>query len=144
MGGDLRGGFEEVAHVDREAEIGEGGGDDLGAAIVAVLAHLSAEDRRRAVLLVREGGNPRLHLGILRIAPVAVAIDAGDDTRDGVVTAEDILQRPRDLAQSGADAGSTDSGTGLSTMPSPDSYSPYGGATGPFPTAPYVAPQTQP
>ncbi|WP_459907787.1 tetratricopeptide repeat protein [Caballeronia sp. HLA56] len=41
-------------------------------------------------------------------------------------------------------SGSTDSGTGLSTMPSPDSYSPYGGATGPFPTAPYVAPQTQP
>jgi len=35
-------------------------------------------------------------------------------------------------------------GSGTTTMPSPDSYSPFGGPSGPLPTMPYVAPNGQP
>ena len=63
MRGDFGRGFEEVAHVDGEAEIGEGGGDHLGAAVVAVLAHLGDEDATAGGrALVAEGGEARLHL----------------------------------------------------------------------------------
>ena len=44
--GGLRRGREERADIDVEAEIGEGGGDHLLAAVVAVLAHLGDEDAR--------------------------------------------------------------------------------------------------
>nr|WP_284506516.1 tetratricopeptide repeat protein [Caballeronia sp. GAWG1-5s-s] len=35
-------------------------------------------------------------------------------------------------------------GSDFTTMPSPDSYSPFGGPSGPLPTSPYVAPDGQP
>ncbi|VXC22220.1 conserved exported hypothetical protein [Burkholderia sp. 8Y] len=35
-------------------------------------------------------------------------------------------------------------GSNFTTMPSPDSYSPFGGPSGPLPTSPYVAPDGQP
>ncbi len=44
--GDLRRGLEHVGEIDAEAHVGEGGGDDLGAAIVAVLAHLCDQNAR--------------------------------------------------------------------------------------------------
>ena len=50
--GDLLGRGEQRAHVDVEAEVGEGGDDDLLAAVVAVLAHLGDED-------ARDGAPPR-------------------------------------------------------------------------------------
>jgi hypothetical protein len=37
-------GLEQRADVDVEADVGEGGGDHLGAAVVAVLAHLGDQD----------------------------------------------------------------------------------------------------
>ena len=40
----LFGGLEQRADVDVEAEVGEGAGDHLLAAVVAVLAHLGDED----------------------------------------------------------------------------------------------------
>ena len=50
--GRLAGGFgrglEQRADIDVEAEIGESGGDDLGAPVVAVLAHLDDEQPRAA------------------------------------------------------------------------------------------------
>ncbi|CCD39991.1 unnamed protein product [Candidatus Paraburkholderia kirkii UZHbot1] len=52
---------------------------------------------------------------------------------------------PRTAADEWAPASGTGStGGAASTMPSPDEYSPFGGPTAPLPTAPYVAPKTQP
>ena len=42
--------LEQRADVDVEAEVGEGGGDDLLAAVVAVLAHLGDQDARAAAV----------------------------------------------------------------------------------------------
>ena len=46
---------EEGADVDVEAEVGEGGGDHLLAAVVAVLAHLGDEDARAPAVVDLEG-----------------------------------------------------------------------------------------
>ena len=43
-----RGSLKERADVDVEAQVGEGGGDHLGAAVVAVLAHLGHQNARAA------------------------------------------------------------------------------------------------
>ncbi|BAN23541.1 tetratricopeptide TPR_2 repeat protein [Caballeronia insecticola] len=58
---------------------------------------------------------------------------------------------PRTAADEWAPASATNgtSGTGstgstTSTMPAPDEYSPFGGPSGPLPTAPYVAPNARP
>ncbi|CAH2798409.1 MAG: TPR repeat precursor [uncultured Caballeronia sp.] len=52
---------------------------------------------------------------------------------------------PRAAADEWAPAlGTGSTGGAASTMPSPDEYSPFGGPTAPPPTAPYVAPKTQP
>ena len=53
----LLGGLEQRADVDVEAEIGEGAGDDLGAAVVAVLAELGDHHARPAPLGVGERGD---------------------------------------------------------------------------------------
>ena len=50
VAGDLGRRLEERSDVDVEAEVGEGGGDDLGAAVVAVLAHLHDEHAGPAAL----------------------------------------------------------------------------------------------
>ncbi len=47
--------LEQRADVDVEAEVGEGGGDDLGAAVVAVLAELGDHQPRPAALGGDEG-----------------------------------------------------------------------------------------
>ena len=46
--------LEQRTDVDVEAEVGEGGGDHLGAAVVAVLAHLGHQDARPAAFRARE------------------------------------------------------------------------------------------
>ena len=59
--------LEQRADVDVEAEVGEAGGDDLGAAVVAVLAELGDHDPRPAALVGGEGvdlgleARPRAH-----------------------------------------------------------------------------------
>ena len=50
LAGHLGRGLEQRADVDVEAEVGEGGGDDLLAAVVAVLAHLGDQDPGTAAL----------------------------------------------------------------------------------------------
>ena len=63
----LRRRLEERADVDIEADVGEGSGDDLGAAIVTVLAHFGHQDARTAAFfalefrghLLRGSGIPR-------------------------------------------------------------------------------------
>lgn len=51
----LLGGLEQRAHIDVEAEVGEGGGVHLLASVVPVLTHLGDED----------AGTPALGLGEL-------------------------------------------------------------------------------
>ena len=51
--------LEQRADVDVEAEVGEGGGDDLGAPVVAVLAHLDHEHAGPAALAPRRRRRPR-------------------------------------------------------------------------------------
>jgi hypothetical protein len=46
--------LEQRTDIDVEAEIGEGGGDDLLSTVVAVLAHLGDENARAASMLVLE------------------------------------------------------------------------------------------
>ena len=53
LAGDLGGGLEQRADVDVEAEIGEGRGDDLLPAVVAVLADLGDEDPRLPAMVER-------------------------------------------------------------------------------------------
>ncbi len=53
----LLGGLEQRADVDVEAEVGEGAGDDLGAAVVAVLAELGDHHARAAPFVVGERGD---------------------------------------------------------------------------------------
>src|SRR6185437_6932694 len=66
--------------------------------------------RRRALFLVRERGEPAPDRGVLRIALVALRIDAGNDAGDGGVATEGDLERRRDFAQRGAGAGGLDGG----------------------------------
>ena len=55
--GDLGRRLEQRPEVDVEAEVGERGADDLGAPVVAVLAHLGHEDPGPAALVGGEGGD---------------------------------------------------------------------------------------
>ena len=48
--------LEERPDVDVEAEVGEGRGDDAGAAVVAVLSQLDDQDARPAAIVLDEGG----------------------------------------------------------------------------------------
>ena len=56
---DLLGRLEERADVDVEAEVGERGGDHLGAAVVAVLADLGDQHARPPAVLARRSARSR-------------------------------------------------------------------------------------
>src|SRR5258706_12439992 len=51
LAGGLVGGLEQRADIDVETDIGKGGGDDLGAAVVAVLAQFGDQHARPPPLL---------------------------------------------------------------------------------------------
>ena len=72
LAGGLGGGREQGADVHVEAEVGEGRGDHLLAAVVAVLAHLGDQDARSPAVGLLEGGAHRAHpLDILALAPAS-------------------------------------------------------------------------
>ena len=71
--------LEQRADVDVEAEVGERGGDHLGAAVVAVLAELGDEDARAAALVGRRTSSTSLRMRCeLLVAVVGAAVHAGD------------------------------------------------------------------
>ena len=76
----LLGRLEQRADVDVEAEVGERGGDHLGAAVVAVLAHLHDEHARAAALGVGELVDLAPDLLVALVALVRRAVHAGDAT----------------------------------------------------------------
>ena len=57
--------LEQRADVDVEAEVGERGGDHLGAAVVAVLAELRDEDARPAAFALRRTRRPRARMRVV-------------------------------------------------------------------------------
>ena len=68
--------LEQRADIDVEADIGEGGGDDLGAAVVAVLAELDDQHARPPALLAGESVDLALDAAEALVALVLAAIDA--------------------------------------------------------------------
>ena len=96
--------LEHRADRDVEAEIGEGGGDHLLAAVVAVLSHFGNQDARLAPGLLLEGLDLVLDAVDRRVVADLLAIDAGDGVDLGDMAAEHLLQRQRDLADGRAGA----------------------------------------
>ena len=78
-------GLEQRADIDVEADIGKGGGDDLGAAVVAVLAELDDQHARPPAFLAGERFDLALDPAKAFVALVLPAIDARDraDLRRG-------------------------------------------------------------
>ena len=91
--------LEQRADVDVEAEVGEGGGDHLLAAVVAVLAHLGDQDARPAALRLARTASTSARAcstagGLARL----LAVHTGDRTDLPGVPPVDLLQRVGDLA----------------------------------------------
>ena len=107
---DLFGRREQRADLDVEAEVGEGGGDDLLAAVVAVLAHLGDENaRRRARRSPRTRASSRCTRSFASPrAPGGLEIDARDGLRLRDMPVEDLLERQADFANRSLGAGRRD------------------------------------
>src|SRR5262245_18638092 len=101
---DFLGRLEERAHVDVEAQIGERGGDHLGAAVVTILADLGDQDARAAAVVAQEAIDLLPHRGPLGIVAEVTAIDTRDGPDLGLVAPPHLLERLRDLAHRGARA----------------------------------------
>mmetsp|Transcript_13282 Transcript_13282/g.43127 ORF Transcript_13282/g.43127 Transcript_13282/m.43127 type:complete len:455 (+) Transcript_13282:79-1443(+) len=95
----LGGRRKERADVDVEAQVGKGGGDDVGAAVVPVLPHLRDKDAwatpvpRRKLLRHRHG-----RLDLAAVAAEVAEIGARADSVRGRVPPPLPLERVRDLA----------------------------------------------
>src|SRR4029079_12376969 len=91
-------GLEERSDVDVEAEVGKGAGDDLRAAVVAILAELGDHDAGPPAF----GGGEVGDLAPQRVpaggAVVRGCVDARDLLRVGTVPAPRLLERIADLA----------------------------------------------
>ncbi len=106
--GDLLRRGEQRADVDVEAHVGEGGDDDLLAAVVAVLAHLGDQDARATTLVLGELLGRGEHLLHRLVGARLALVHTGDRTDHGLVPAVDLLQRLGDLADGGLGAGGVD------------------------------------
>ena len=111
--------LEQRPDVDVEAEVGEGGGDDAGAAIVAVLPQLDDQDARPAAVVLDEGRGPGAGPGVVVVpgpafgcpafgGPAFGRIHAGARSRRRLIAPEDDFERRRDLAERGARPGGVD------------------------------------
>src|SRR5204863_3286534 len=90
--------LEQRPDIDIEADIGKGGGDDLGAAVVAVLAELDDQHARPPPFFARKAFDLSLDTAETFIVPILPTIDAGNRPRRCLVPAEDLLERIGDLA----------------------------------------------
>src|SRR3954454_20356142 len=96
-GGFLRG-LEQRADIDVETDIGEGGGDDLGAAVVTVLGELYDQHARAAGFVAGETLDLALYPAEALVALVLAAIDADHRLRRGAVPAVDGFERVGNFA----------------------------------------------
>ena len=85
--------LEQRAHVDVEAQVGEGRGHHLGAAVVPVLAQLGDHHARTAALLLGEGGDLGLQFFPAFGRVIGSCIHTGHLLRIGAMAPEDFLQR---------------------------------------------------
>ncbi|OQB97069.1 MAG: hypothetical protein BWX86_00461 [Verrucomicrobia bacterium ADurb.Bin122] len=106
--GGLFGRLEERPDVDVEPEVGHGGGNHLGAAVVSVLTELGDEHARAAALVFLEAGDELANLGDVGVVAELGAVHAGDRADLGLVTAEDHFARVGDFAEGGARLGGGD------------------------------------
>ena len=88
LAGDLGGRLEQRTDVDVEAEVGERRGDDLLAAVVAVLADLGDEDPRLAAVIDGELLDEGAHLGDVGGLADLLAVHAANRTDRGSVATE--------------------------------------------------------
>ena len=87
---------EQIADHHLEAQIREGGGDDLLAAVMAVLAELGDENLRLALVVLGEGRRHAAHArDLVAIRARLARIDAGNHIGLGLVAVEDFFQRDR-------------------------------------------------
>ena len=98
----LRGRLEQRAYVDVEADVGECGGDHLGAAVMTVLAHLDHQHARAAAFGLGELLDRFLDVGKARVAFVGRAIDPRERLDLGPVPSEFLFHRHADFPHCGA------------------------------------------
>ena len=96
--------LEQRPHVDFEAQVGERGGDDLRAAIVAVLAQFHHQHSRTAPTFRRKRLDFALYFRESFVALVGGTVNARHGMHHRPVTRPDLLQRVGDLADRGAAA----------------------------------------
>src|SRR5439155_20256994 len=82
-------GLEQGADIDVEADIGKGGGDDLGAAVVAVLAQFGNQHAWPPPLVARKGLDLALYPAEGLITLVLTPINSGHGADLGAVAGED-------------------------------------------------------
>src|ERR1700730_8044610 len=97
--------LEQRPDIDVEADIGKGGGDDLGAAVVPILAELDHQHARPPAFLAGETLDLALDTAEAFVALIQPAIDAGDRLDRGAVAGEHRLERVGYLADRGARPG---------------------------------------
>ena len=99
LAGGLLGGREHGTDIDVEAEIGEGGGDDLLAPVVAVLTDLGDQDSRPAPFELGELVGESAGLGdICHAFSHFLFVDAADGADDRPVASVDLFQSVAHLA----------------------------------------------
>src|SRR5215471_2144429 len=98
----LAGGFlrclEQRADIDVEPDIGKGGGDDLGTAVMPILAELGDEHARPTSLFARESLYFALDVAERIVVLILSAVDSADRADLRTIAAKDSLQRLGDLA----------------------------------------------
>src|SRR5207302_8832298 len=90
--------LEQGPDIDIEADIGKGGGDDPGAAVVAVLPELDDQHARPAAFLAGESLDLALDPAKRLVALVLSAVDAGDRRGGGAMPGEYNFERVGNLA----------------------------------------------
>src|SRR5579872_5681017 len=96
--------LEKRSDIDIKADIGEGGGDHLGTAIMTILPELHHQHAGPAALLSGEGFDLALDAVEPFITLAMRGIDAGDRAGGRLMAGENLLERVRNLAHRGARA----------------------------------------
>ena len=97
--------LEQRPDIDIEAEIGEGRGDDLLAAVVAVLAHLGDQDARPSTVRGLEGLDQLHDAGHISVFLHLGFVYAGNRRNAGAMPAIHLLQSVGNLADGRLHAG---------------------------------------
>src|SRR5205823_13550755 len=106
--GGFLGGLDQRADIDVETDIGEGGGDDLGAAVVAVLAQFGDEHARPPPLLAGKTLDFALDAAERLVVLVLPAVNPAHGTDLSAMAGKHLFERVGDLADRRPRAGRLD------------------------------------